>query len=199
MHDLMGDLLRIAVRWMMWSRRNLAIAAAVVLGCVALVGVFTSGSSRPSTLSPTVVIPATVVESGPGATLTEAPSLANPPSSSQTNSLTNSPSTAPSTDPAITQVADKFTHAWVNGGQSTAAWHAGVAPYATPRLITLLAKSDPSSVPANFVSGRPVIVGAADGHVAVRLPVNGGLWVQLVVVRSSDVWLVDQIDDVGAG
>lgn len=204
MRDFMSDLLRITVRWVMWSRRHFMVATLSVLAIVALLGVVTSGNSRPNAMVPEpVVIPATVVESGPGATLTEAPS-GGTSSSSQTNSLTNSPvatssPSGPHTDTAVVKVADAFTRAWVNRGQSATTWRAEMTPYATSRLLMSFSKTDPSTVPVNIVTGRPVIIGAADGNVAVRVPVNGGLWVQLVVTHLTGGWLVSQVNDVGAG
>lgn len=103
--------------------------------------------------------------------------------------------TAPPGQPGPEAVAKGFAAAWLAHDETTAEqWHAGLRPYATEALLEKLAGVDPTEVPADRLTGEPVLVPQAEGLVEVRLPVDSGELRLELVTRDGGRWLTDAVD-----
>lgn len=103
--------------------------------------------------------------------------------------------TAPAGTPPPATVARKFATAWLaHQGVTAEQWHAGLRPYATEALLEKLAGVDPTEVPADRLTGEPVLVPQAEGLVEVSLPVDSGELRLELVAADGGRWLTDTVD-----
>jgi hypothetical protein len=102
-------------------------------------------------------------------------------------------SASPKADPAARKVAGDFLKAWLRSDLSAAAWHAGIAPFATDALAAKLDGVDPAGVPASRTTGAAEVTPQGVGLVEVTFPVDSGE-VRLRVLRVNGAWLVDAVD-----
>jgi hypothetical protein len=90
-------------------------------------------------------------------------------------------------------VALDFANAWLRStGVTSAQWVKGMEPYSTKRLLEQFKDADPTSVPAESVSG-PVTVRPRDSQlVEVDVPVTPGT-LKLRLLVTNGRWLVDGV------
>jgi hypothetical protein len=110
---------------------------------------------------------------------------------------TSEPAPTPVVSPgtaAPAAVAEAFAQAWVSHRDVPAdRWYAGLLPYCTESLARKLADVDPVGVPADRLTGRPILVPYAESVVDATIPVDtGSLRLRLLAVESH--WLVDGVD-----
>ncbi|MFC0533459.1 hypothetical protein [Phytohabitans kaempferiae] len=173
---------QLVARGLLRSRLGVALVlAVVVLGVVGAAKVFSdSADARPGLNGapdqPILTVTATIPDDG----------LASP---EPAPSLTVSPGTAvPAT------VAEAFGRAWVNHRNVTAeAWYAGLLPHCTEGLAEKLAGVDPTGVPADRLTGEPILIPYADKIVEATIRVDSGL-LRLRLTAVEGRWLVDGID-----
>nr|MDT0662650.1 hypothetical protein [Micromonospora sp. DSM 115978] len=103
------------------------------------------------------------------------------------------PSTSPGAAPPET-VARQFATAWLDHREVTAEqWYATLLPLATAELAERLAGVDPVGVPADRLTGEPVVIPQTARLVEVTLPVDSGR-LRLELVAPDGRWLVDTVD-----
>ncbi|BCB80348.1 hypothetical protein GCM10022251_04910 [Phytohabitans flavus] len=164
------------------SRVGVALLlAAVVLGVVGVAKIFSDSAGAQPGLDgapdqPILTVSATVANDG----------LASP-------EPTPSPKVSPGTAvPA--SVAEAFGQAWVNHQDVTAEdWYAGLLPHCTETLAKKLAGVDPAGVPADSLTGDPVLIPYADQIVDATIRVDSGM-LRLRLMAIDGRWLVDGID-----
>lgn len=164
-----GELGR-ALRWPLWSWRNLTITAVLTLALLAVVGRATDGqasprpAAAPATTSPSAstqgTTPASSSPPAPRPTTLAAPTSAPPPPRAVTNQ-------------SATAVAGAFVRAWSSDG-SRDAWYAAMEPWASSELLRALASTDPAQVPADRVTGDARLVSSAKTSATVLVPTDGG-------------------------
>jgi hypothetical protein len=164
------------------SRVVLALAlAVVVLGVVGVArlvaGPAESGASLGGAPSrPLVTVDATAGDDGVAAAVPR-PSVSVSPGAATPES-----------------VARAFAMAWLNHrGVSAERWHADLRPHCTSSLAGKLAGVDPAIVPADRLTGDPVLIPQADGLVDVTIAVDSGK-LRLRLVAPAGRWLVDGVD-----
>lgn len=186
----MSDNLNRALRWPLWSWRNLAITVVSLFFVVALIGRVSSAvgseGEEPARLTSTV-----------------APESKEP-----------APTVIPSTEPITTQTpgtvvaagpvtdclssAALFLHEWMQSDRPQKVWLGAMAPYATPAFLEELRSVDPANVPATRVEGEPRLVGQ-DGDLPIaRITTDGGR-LDVVLAATGSACLVGDIrstDDV---
>ncbi|HEX5596246.1 MAG TPA: hypothetical protein VFX61_09560 [Micromonosporaceae bacterium] len=175
----MGQGLQFLAGRLLRSRAGLALLlAAVVLGIV--------GAAR-ALSKPAAPGPATQ----PGPLVVTTPAIADDGllSPEATPSVTALPGVA-----APQAVAEEFAAAWLgHTGISPQDWHNRLRPHSTPALAQKLSGVDPAGVPADRITGEPVVIPQAATVAEVILPVDSGeLRLRLMVV--GDRWLVDGVD-----
>ncbi|ADU46590.1 hypothetical protein [Intrasporangium calvum] len=188
----MSDNLNRALRWPLWSWRNLAITVVSLFVAIALIGRVSSALG------------------GDGEAPIKAASTAVPEGTQSPPAVT--PSTGPLVSPAQTPTADlaagpgtdclsnaaQFVDEWMQTKRSQQLWLARMAPYATPAFLEELRSVDPANVPATTVEGEPQLVGQ-DGDLPIaRITTDGGR-LDLVLARSGSTCVVSDIrssDDV---
>ena len=172
----------LVARGLMRSRVGVALVlAVVVLGVVGAAKVFSDSTGTEPGLNgapdqPILTVSATVADDG----------LASP-------EPTPSPKISPGTAvPA--NVAKAFGRAWVNHRDVTAEeWYAGLLPHCTETLAKKLAGVDPAGVPADRLTGDPVLIPYADQIVDATIGVDSGV-LRLRLTAVDGRWLVDGID-----
>jgi hypothetical protein len=164
------------------SRVGVALVlAAVVLGVVGAAKLFSNSAGAGPGLSgapeqPILTVSATVADDGLAS--------AEP---------TPSPKISPGTAVPAT-VAKAFGKAWVNHrGVTAEEWYAGLLPHCTEPLAKKLAGVDPVGVPADRLTGEPVLIPYADQVVDATIRVDSGL-LRLRLTAVDGRWLVDGID-----
>lgn len=91
-------------------------------------------------------------------------------------------------------VATAFGRAWVKHRDVTADdWYAGLLPHCTETLAKKLADVDPAGVPADRLTGEPVLIPYADQIVDATIRVDSGL-LRLRLTSVEGRWLVDGVD-----
>ena len=91
-------------------------------------------------------------------------------------------------------VARRFALAWLAHRDVTAEqWHAGLRPLSTPALTEKMTDVDPISVPADRLTGEPVLIPQTEGFVEVTMLVDSGR-LRLELVSQDGQWLVDAVD-----
>lgn len=175
---------QLVARGFLRSRVGVALLLAiVVLGVVGAAKLFSDSNSADTEPGlngapdqPILTVSATVADDG----------LAFP-------EPTPSPKISPGTAVPAT-VAKAFGKAWVNHRDVSAEeWYAGLLPHCTDSLATKLAGVDPAGVPADRLTGEPVLVPYADQIVDATIRVDSGL-LRLRLTSVDGRWLVDGID-----
>ncbi|MBE1486510.1 hypothetical protein [Plantactinospora soyae] len=96
--------------------------------------------------------------------------------------------------PAPVAVARSFATAWLDHRDVTAEeWHKTLRPLATAALAEKLSGVDPIGVPADRITGDPVVVPRNDSLVEVVVPVDSGE-LRLGLVAPEGRWQVDTVD-----
>ena len=91
-------------------------------------------------------------------------------------------------------VAKAFASDWVaHTGVSMAAWHSRLREHSTAALAEELSGVDPVIVPADRLTGEPVVIPRASTVVEVVIPVDSGK-LRLRLVAPEGRWLVDGVD-----
>lgn len=164
----------------MRSRTGVALALAVlVLGVVATTRALSGPTDNPGVRSPTQPL----VPSGP---MPPEDGLISP-------EATVSPTVIPGAQ-TLETVAGAFAANWVaHHGVPADVWHARLTEHATPELARKLSGVDPAVVPADFVTGKPVLIPHAATIVDVVVPVDSGK-LRLRMIAVDDRWLVDGVD-----
>lgn len=178
----MRQVTELVLRGILRSRVGVALVLAlVVLGVIGAAKVFSDSADAGQGLrgapdQPIVTVSATTADDG----------LATPEPAS-------SPSISPGTAVPAT-VAEAFGQAWVNHRNVTAKrWYAGLLPHCTEDLAKKLADVDPGAVPADRLTGKPVLVPYADEIVDATISVDSGL-LRLRLTSVDGRWLVDGVD-----
>jgi hypothetical protein len=160
-----------AIRWPLWSWRNLAATAVLVLVVLAALGRLTDGqgaSAASSADSPrTAQVPSTSTGAGhPTQTEPSAASTSPPSPSASTSSRTDASSPV--------SVAEAFVTAWAHTTGGETAWLAGMKPWATAALVGSLTGTDPAQVPASRVTGDAALTSTEGSSASVSVPTDGG-------------------------
>jgi len=93
----------------------------------------------------------------------------------------------------VTTVATRFAKAWLRKpGITGEQWRAGLKPDASPDLMTELADTDPSDVPASTITG-PIALENIGQDAKARVPADGGAIVLELQVFSGR-WQVTSLD-----
>lgn len=173
---------QLVARGILRSRVGVALVlAVVVLGVVGAAKVFSNSAGAEPGLNgapdqPILTVSATVADDG----------LASP-------EPTPSPEISPGTAVPAT-VAEAFGKAWVNHRDVTVEeWYAGLLPHCTETLAKKLAGVDPAGVPADRLTGKPVLIPYADEIVDATIRVDSGL-LRLRLTAVDGRWLVDGVD-----
>lgn len=171
-----GELGR-ALRWPLWSWRNLSITAVLMLALLAVVGRATDGQASTR--------PAAAPVAPPTSASTQRTISASPSPRPTTTTSTSAPSaSSPVTKQSATAVASAFVRAWSSDGGSRDAWYAAMERWASPELLRSLASTDPEQVPADRVTGDAQLVSSAKTSATVLVPTDGGE--VLVTLSASD-------------
>lgn len=174
--------LHLLVTHVLRSRVVLALALAVVVLAIVGVARLVAGPAEPDESyrgarpGPLVTVDATAGDDGVAAAVPRP-------------SLSVSPGAAPPES-----VARAFATAWLDHrGVSAERWQATLRPHCTSALAEKLSGVDPAIVPADRLTGEPVLVPQADGLVDVTIAVDSGK-LRLRLVAPSGRWLVDGVD-----
>ncbi|GAB2942900.1 hypothetical protein GCM10027280_34420 [Micromonospora polyrhachis] len=104
---------------------------------------------------------------------------------------------SPATKPGATApevVARRFATAWLaHGGVSAEQWQAALRPLSTSTLTEKLTGVDPVTVPAQRLTGEPVVIPQTERFVEVTMAVDTGQ-LRLELVSQDGQWLVDAVD-----
>jgi len=173
---------QLVARGLLRSRVGVALVLAiVVLGVVGAAKVFSGSAGAEPGLNgapdrPILTVSTTIPNDG----------LASP-------EPTPSPTLSPGT-PVPASVAKAFGRAWVNHHDVTAdEWYAKLLPHCTETLAEKLEGVDPAGVPADRLTGEPVLIPYADQIVDATIRVDSGL-LRLRLTAVDGRWLVDGID-----
>jgi hypothetical protein len=177
-----------ALRWPLWSWRNLAVTAATALLLLAGLGRLTNNhqvtaptsgpvAAAPTTSSaaPTVPLPATTTPPAPSTTSTTGATITNADAAS-----------------SPVRAATGFVTAWVHTTGGEAAWLAGMRPWATASLLASLTGTDPAQVPASAVVGDAALRATTGTTATVSVPTDGGR-VAVAMVAAAGAWKANGI------
>ncbi|GAA6525678.1 hypothetical protein [Intrasporangium sp. DVR] len=188
----MSDNLNRALRWPLWSWRNLAITVVSLFVVIALIGRVSSAvgseGEEPAQVTSTVAPEST--ESAP----TVMPSTEPIATTTQTSAAVVA--ARPGTD--CLSSAARFLHEWMQSDRPQKVWLAAMAPYATPAFLEELRSVDPANVPATKVEGEPRLVGQNGDLPIARITTDGG-HLDVVLAPTGSACLVGDIrptDDV---
>ncbi|MGI5212954.1 hypothetical protein [Plantactinospora sp. CA-290183] len=96
--------------------------------------------------------------------------------------------------PVPAAVARSFGTAWVaHRGVTAQRWLDELLPLATPELAEKLTGVDPAGVPADRLTGDPVVIPRSDSLVEVTIPVDSGE-LRLGLLATEGRWRVDTVD-----
>ena len=171
-----------ALRWPLWSWRNLTISTVVVLALMALLGRL-SDTGSPASAART---PAAEPQAAPtlsGQRIVPAPS--SPTTATATTEA--APSTGRATATSPVNVATGFVTAWSNTSNGHHAWVAAMKPWATPDLLASLQGTDPAQVPASRVTGDAALRSTSGTTAVVTVPTDGGR-VAITLTKSGGRW-----------
>lgn len=186
-------------RWPLWSPYRLAGVAALMLLVLTLASRALDTPDHPSSTTGNQAPSPTPAAAQPGrrphleTTATTAP--ASPPApSSRSGPTASTASGLPEGQRArAARAARAFTAAWTHPpGVGDREWHQRVAARATGRLADLLARTDPTRVPATRVTGSARVTAAGEGAAEVVVPTDAG-WMRVTVTRTSDGWRASAI------
>ena len=167
-------------QWPLQSPRRLITTLAVAAAVVAVLAVLlNSPGGKGSSAAPA---PAPVLSPSPSATGAPAPSAT--PSAPATKDYGEAIETARS-----------FVQAWANHHpESTKAWYAGAAQYASDQFAAKLITVDYQRVPANRITGKLRLTDTGGiGQTQVAVPTDGGMMSVALVQDSDGGWLIDDI------
>jgi hypothetical protein len=171
------------------SRLGVAVVLAVVVFAVVGVARVVAGPDDRSTGALQPVDTATATET---AEPTEGDDGVVEPAPTSTTALDPGPSLSPGArEPE--SVAEDFAEAWLDRTAQADAWHAALAPNATPALAAKLEGVDPVVVPAERLTGPARVVPQGSGLAEVSYPVDSGTLVLRLIVEKGR-WLVDGVD-----
>lgn len=164
------------------SRLGIAIAlAVVVLGIVGAARLLAGPSDAGSGPLSASTRPITTVD----------------PTTGDDGAIATEPPPSPTTSPgaaAPEAVARAFAAAWLaHRGISAERWQAALRPLSTDALTGKLSGVDPAAVPAERLTGEPILIPRAEGFVEVTLPVDSGK-LRLELIARAGQWLVDAVD-----
>lgn len=184
-----------AVRWPLWSWRNLTVTAVLALVLLAALGRLTNevGASAASAPRPPLTSPVPTV---PAATTT-------PSDPTTAESVTASPgSTTPAkvTAGSPVAVATAFVTAWSTTTHGEASWLASMKRWGTPSLLSSLTGTDPAQVPATRVTGDAALKSIKGTAATVSVPTDGGR-IAVDLVNQSGTWKANTLapDDAPPG
>lgn len=185
-----------ALRWPLWSWRNLSVTTAAVLFVL-------YGLGR-------VVEPAKIRIAAVHVPSATAGQTLSSPSPSESSTATSSPSpvTVPSTKSqsgalgkpgshSVTAVATDFARAWSSSTRTQQEWTSGIDAFATPALAAGLAETDPARVPATRVTGEALLLTTSATFAQVRVPTDGGSIVVTLTRAESRPWQVSDVAPSG--
>lgn len=96
--------------------------------------------------------------------------------------------------PAPAAAAKAFATAWLrHDGVTAEQWHHALRPHATDALLEKLSGVDPAGVPADRLTGEPVVAPQTETLVEVTLPLDSGE-LRLELVIDAGRWLADTVD-----
>lgn len=184
-----------AVRWPLWSWRNLTVTAVLALVLLAALGRLTNGVGASAAPAPRTSLTASVP------TVPAAPATSSAPTTA--GSVAASPS---STTPAKVSaespvaVATAFVTAWSTTTHGEASWLAAMKPWGTPSLLSSLTGTDPAQVPATRVTGDAALKSIKGATATVSVPTDGGR-IAVDLVNQSGTWKANTLapDDAPPG
>ena len=184
-----------AVRWPLWSWRNLTVTAVLALVLLAALGRLTNGVGASAAPAPRTSLTASVP------TVPAAPATSSAPTTA--GSVAASPS---STTPAKVSaespvaVATAFVTAWSTTTHGEASWLAAMKPWGTPSLLSSLTGTDPAQVPATRVTGDAALRSIKGATATVSVPTDGGR-IAVDLVNQSGTWKANTLapDDAPPG
>lgn len=193
-----GASLSRAARWPLWSWRNLVITTIATLALLAGVGRLTDTLSADSSSSSSAVGPS----SAPTVPAASLPAT-SPPSGPATTAAptTSAPLAAtPASKGSPVDVATALVTAWAKPGEGESQWLAGMKPWATADLVSSMAGTDPTQVPATKVTGDAALRAIKARTATVSVPTDGGR-VAVELVQQSGAWKADSLapDDAPPG
>ena len=191
-----------AVRWPLWSWRNLTISAIVVLAFFAGLGRITNGDGAPAA-SATTPRETTPASSAPATQPpdTSAVGTKSPPAATPTSTSTSASAPVKVSTSSPVEVATAFVTAWSNTGVGDeSAWLTRMKPWASESLISSLSGTDPSQVPATRVTGDAALKSTKGATATVSVPTDGGR-ISVVVVGAHGRWRAHTVapDDAPPG
>lgn len=161
-----------ALRWPLWSWRNLSVTATVLL--LVLYGLGRVVEPTKISLSKThrPLVAASQASSQP---VDPAPTASSPaPVAVPTTTPTTLPIPDTDQNDSVTRLATAFAKAWSSSTRSQQEWTRGIQPFVTPALAAGLAQTDPARVPATKVTGEAALVTASATSGQVKVPTDGG-------------------------
>ncbi|MDR7280291.1 hypothetical protein [Catenuloplanes atrovinosus] len=181
----MRRFLDLIVKRLLRSRAGVAIVLFAIV--LLIVGVARGFSGNATDRGPTVIADGTATVAGPSID----------PSYNYDGPVSSLTPPTPSTSPGGAQpdaVGYAFAAAWVDHQNTSAeVWYDRLLPHATESLAEKLRGVDPVGVPADRITGDPVVVSYAESVVDVTVPVDSGT-LRLTLVAPDGHWLVDSVD-----
>lgn len=181
----MRRFLDLIVKRLLRSRAGVAIVLFAIV--LLIVGVARGFSGNATDRGPTVVSGGTATPVGPSVD----------PSYNYDGPVSSLAPPTPSTSPGGAKpeaVGYAFAAAWIDHQNVSAeAWLDRMLPHATESLAAKLGGVDPAGVPADRITGEPVVASYAESVVDVTLPVDSGT-LRLTLVAPEGRWLVDSVD-----
>lgn len=197
-----GNGLSRAIKWPLWSWRNLAITGIAALALLALLGRLTDG------FGPVSAAPVQVSTSSATALPATSATVPAPPATSTTEATPSTTATAAAEPPdadavgrgSPVQVATAFVTAWASTAAGDQAWLAGMKPFATSKLTASMTGTDPAQVPATTVTGDARLTLMKGRAAAVSVPTDGGR-IAVGLVQQAGTWKADTLapDDAPPG
>ena len=165
------------------TARRTALLAAVLLALAPIAGC--TGSAHPAG-SPD--------RPSPASTLSPAPSGPDPDPDHDDEGIGEAPSAAPA--PQAVLAAQDYIRAWARPDLDQKTWLAGVARYATPAYLQLLATVEPGNVTARHVTGAAKVLSSSTAVVVLDVPTDAGP-VRVTCSNTDGRWLVATAEPPG--
>jgi hypothetical protein len=180
------------LRWPLWSWRNLTITCVAGLTLLSGLGHLTQSGTPTavSTAHPATARAEPVVVSTAQSQLvpgTPSPAVGTP--TLPPDSLASATASGTGTSPV--NAATGFVTAWAHK-TTTTAWHQGLTPWATPKLLAALAATSPDQVPATQVTGDAALIVRTVSTAQVSVPTDGGRVAVALIVQAGS-WKADGI------